>query len=461
MNKESNTLINKQQVIFQTNQIGNSSTTDQKIYVREQKGFYQRIRRSISFVLMSLFILIPFISHQNEQAVIFDLEAQTLKVFEFIFFPHDLLLFVFIFIIAAFALFVVSTKYGRVWCGFTCPQTIWTLMFVWVEHRVEGARSKRIALDKAKWSINKLVKKSLKHTIWLVFSILTSLVFMSYFVPANELYLSFINGQLSNVVFWWVIFFAVCTYTNAGFIREKMCEHMCPYSRFQSVMFNPSTSVVMYDANRGENRGPRKLNKEKPEQLGDCVDCNLCVQVCPVGIDIRNGLQYQCISCGLCIDACDQVMEKFGYKSKLIKFGYEMTHAKSKLSIFAYTMIIISMLVSLGLWLGARDSFEVSVIKDRNVLYRTLYSGETENSFTLKLLNKTNQKAIFNIATNLGEQFTIIGATDVSLKPKEHKEVTITIRAPSSYHQVFRSFKFNISNDSEAVSYESTFHGQS
>ena len=452
----------KQQVIFQTNQLGPGN--DQKIYVREQKGFYQKIRRIFSIVLMGLFIAIPFIQYQGQQAIIFDLSVQTLKVFDFIFYPHDLLLFVFVFIIAAFLLFVVSTKYGRIWCGFACPQTIWTLLYIWVEHRVEGPRSKRIALDKSKLTANKFIRKTLKHSIWLVISVATSLVFMSYFVPVTELYIDFFSGKSSALIVSWVLFFALCTYINAGWIREKMCEHMCPYSRFQSVMFNPSTSVVMYDANRGENRGPRKLNTDKPTHLGDCVDCNLCVQVCPVGIDIRNGLQYQCISCGLCIDACDQVMSKFGYKSRLIKFGHEISHNKSKLSTLAYSAVIAAMLLSFTVWLFDRESVEVSVFKDRNILYRTLYSGETENSFTVKLLNKSNKDVVFNIATNLGAGFIIEGQTNIAVKAQEHKEITVTIKSPQDYQLSYKQFNFYLSeqsNEQHTITHASTFHSQS
>ncbi|WP_286235686.1 cytochrome c oxidase accessory protein CcoG [Thalassotalea sediminis] len=447
----------KNQVIFQT------INTDNAIYVKEQKGHYQRVRRLISVFLMMLFIVIPFLQHQGEQAIRFDLPRQKLHVFSFVFYPHDLLLFVFIFIIAAFLLFVVSKKYGRVWCGFTCPQTVWTLLFIWVEHRIEGTRAKRIALTKAPLSLNKIAIKTTKHIIWLTISLLTSLVFISYFYPAHRLYVEIFNGQLPSITLYWVLFFLLCTYINAGWIREKMCEHMCPYARFQSVMFDDNTKIVTYDRTRGEKRGARKLNQTKPDDLGDCVNCNLCVHVCPVGIDIREGLQYQCISCGLCIDACDQVMARFGYKERLIAFAYSAKQSKS-LTMICYAFTIVLLTIAFSLWLANRNALELTVMKDRNSLYRQLDTGETENVFQVKLINKSTQPISVKLTTTLAPSFSVTGEKIIHLTSQQSYHKTLVIKSPVNYHDVIRNFKFNIQDNKTKkvlITRKSSFHAPS
>lgn len=445
------------QIIFQTPHIDNT------LYVKEQKGHYQRIRRIISTLLFCLFIATPFFKHQDQQAILFDLSTQKLHFFSYVFYPHDLLLFVFIFIIAAFLLFIVSKKYGRIWCGFTCPQTIWTLLFIWVEHRVEGNRAKRIALNQSPLSIKKFLIKAIKHIVWIAIALLTSLIFLSYFYPAHILYLEFFSGRLPSVVLNWTLFFMICTYINAGWIREKMCEHMCPYSRFQSVMFNEKTKIVTYDNARGEQRGPRAIKHTKPEHLGDCVDCNLCVHVCPVGIDIRNGLQYQCISCGLCIDACDQVMERFGYQERLISFASSTKHLKSIAVIF-YAIITSILIAALAAWLVYRSPIELTIIKDRNALYRKLSTGETENVFQLKLINKSNKPITLKLNTTLPQGFFMSTNGIITLSGQQSYQKTFVIRSPVDYREPLKAFNFSVINyHSKAVITKrgSNFHAPS
>ncbi|OKY25409.1 cytochrome c oxidase accessory protein CcoG [Thalassotalea sp. PP2-459] len=445
------------QVIFQTTHI------DSPIYIKEQKGHYQRVRRLLSSMLLCLFIVIPFFQYQGQQAVLFDLTSQKLHFFSFIFYPHDLLLFVFIFIIAAFLLFVVSKKYGRVWCGFTCPQTIWTLLFVWVEHRIEGNRAQRIALDSTPLTIKKIMLKTTKHFIWLLISALTSLVFMSYFNPVTSLYTDLVTGNLSSTFLNWTFIFLVCTYINAGWIREKMCEHMCPYSRFQSVMFNESTSIVTYNNERGEQRGARKLKHSKPAHLGDCVDCNLCVHVCPVGIDIREGLQYQCISCGLCIDACDQVMARFGYKERLISFAKTVRQTKNTAVIF-YTLTIIALAIAFSVWLSYRSPIELTVIKDRNTLYRQLSTGQIENVFQLKFINKSMQPITLTLNTTLENTFSISGGNSITLMSQQSYQKTLVIKSPVDYNTVVKPFNFILKDaktNNVVLARKSNFHALS
>ena len=335
-----------------------------KIYIREQQGYYQRLRRTLNFLLVALFIVLPWITWQGEQAILFDVGAQTLRFFAWVLFPQDLMVFVLLFSLAAFALFFVTKKYGRVWCGFSCPQTVWTLIFNWVERRIEGTHHQSRALDNQPWSWKKAGLKSAKHLAWAVIAGLTAMVFMSYFYPAKALYSDVLTWSASALISGWVVFFAACTYINAGWIREKMCLHMCPYSRFQSVMFDAQTKLVTYDVARGEHRGPRKRTA-KPSELGDCVDCNLCVQVCPVGIDIRNGLQYECINCGLCVDACNQVMDKFQYARNLISFAALKPGRTVNAALILYGVAIMAMVVGMVVWATNRVDFEVNVARDR------------------------------------------------------------------------------------------------
>ncbi len=373
------------------------------VYVREQKGFYQKIRRYISWLLIFIFIAMPFVQFNDQQAVLLDVVKQEFRIFNLTFWPQDFTLLAGIFMLAAFALFFITTWLGRVWCGYICPQTIWTLAYVWVEHRIEGTRNQRMSLDKAPWTRNKIQKKTFKHLIWLLMSLFTATTFISYFVPVSKLYITMLTLDWSGAVTFWVMFFAMATYANAGWMREHVCIHFCPYSRFQSAMFDKNTLMVAYDSKRGENRAPRKRKEDaKALGLGDCVDCNLCVDVCPAGIDIRNGIQYECINCGLCIDACDQTMEKFNYKKGLISYTSEQQLAgklsnRFNLKLVSYASLTILLSGLLGFWLSSRIPLEANIMRDRTSLYRVNYQGVVENTYTLKILNKTQQALHFNI----------------------------------------------------------------
>lgn len=378
-----------------------------KIYFREQFGYFQSIRRKLAIGLMLIFVLLPFVRYQSQAAFNIDVAEQKIRFFAVTLYPQDLLIVVLIFILAAFLLFYVTRIYGRVWCGYTCPQTIWMLMFTWVERRIEGSHQHSKALDKAELSIKKVIKKGAKHSIWLFIAFLTACTFMSYFVPVEVLYTNLFNFDDYLLLQNWILFFTACTYINAGWIKDKMCLHICPYARFQSALFDKTTKLVSYDAARGENRGPRKRSQAKPEGLGDCVNCYLCVDVCPVGIDIRNGLQYECINCGLCVDACDAVMSKFNYAKGLIKYTRLVTPAsrwKQHLAYGSVTVITLLMLVGWGVF---RTDFEVNISRDRNALYRVDYNDRVENTYTIKLLNKSQQEKSFAISLLDNTQFTL------------------------------------------------------
>ncbi|MEC8232159.1 MAG: cytochrome c oxidase accessory protein CcoG [Pseudomonadota bacterium] len=401
---------------------------DNKIYIREETGRYQKIRRYLNVLLVALFIALPFLQYQGQQAILFDVGQQTLTFFKWVLYPQDLMIFALLFILAAFTLFLVTRHYGRVWCGFTCPQTVWTLGFNWIERRIEGTHNHSKALDKQTLSPRKFAVKSAKHTAWLATSLLTALVFMSYFYPATQLYREFLTFSAPALISGWTLFFAVCTYINAGWIREKMCTHMCPYSRFQAAMFDNSTSLVTYDNARGENRGPRKRNSTT-HNLGDCVDCTLCVQVCPAGIDIRNGIQYECINCGLCIDACDKVMAKFGYASKLIRFARAGRSTGRRFTNYLYGMAIIAIVLAMAGWAFDRQDFEGAISRDRNTLYRENNAGRIENTYTLTLLNKSRISKQFAVAITAPMDMRITQINDIIVAPGEKRIIPFSVEA--------------------------------
>jgi len=377
--------------------------SNESIHVREQKGSYQKIRRYLGWLLMIAFLSLPFIQYNGAQAILLDVVKQEFRIFAITLWPQDFILLAGIGMVSAFSLFFITTWLGRVWCGYICPQTIWSLAYIWVEHRVEGSRNQRRALDKSAWTVNKIQKRLLKHSIWLTMSWLTATTFISYFVPVSELYSTMFAFEWSGAVTFWVVFFAICTHGNAGWFREQFCTLFCPYARFQAVMFDSKTLIVAYDEKRGESRAPRKRKDDaKALGLGDCVDCNLCVDVCPVGIDIRNGLQYECISCALCIDACDQTMEKFNYPKGLIRYTSEQELAgkavkRFNLKLVSYGVLSLTFIVLLGLWIASRVPLEANIIRDRTALYRVNFAGVVENTYTLKILNKTQSPLHFAV----------------------------------------------------------------
>lgn len=377
-----------------------------KIYVKEIKGFFQRIRTVSLCMLMGAYFLIPWISIHGQQLVYFNLPDRKFHLFGVTFWPQDFFLLSLSLIIAAFGLFFVTTLFGRIWCGYTCPQTVWTFIFMWIEERVEGSRNMRMKLDRSPRSAAKIRKKTLKHALWLLVAFATGLTFVGYFYPIHELIGDLFTINANGWAYFWVLFFTVATYLNAGWMREQVCLYMCPYARFQSVMFDQNTRIVSYDPNRGEPRGSRKRNADHREMgLGDCIDCGMCVQVCPTGIDIRDGLQYECIGCALCIDACDQVMEKMGYDPGLIRYTTEneLEGKPSKLMrprTFGYGALLFLMIGIVAWTLITRLPLDMEVMRDRGGLYQLGPNGTIENSYIVKVINMTNQAHDYEISVS-------------------------------------------------------------
>ncbi|SHI23925.1 cytochrome c oxidase accessory protein CcoG [Ferrimonas marina] len=404
-----------------------------RIYVRKTEGIWSQLRRRMGWVMIGLFLILPWLNWDARQAVLFDLGERKFHVFALTVWPQDLILLAFLFMMAAFALFFVTTFLGRVWCGYMCPQSVWTFIFIWFEEKIEGPRNKRMKLDQAPWDWNKLWRKSAKHGAWIAISLFTALTFISFFEPARNLYLDVFTGQASAGIYFWTAFFTLATYGNAGWMREIMCLHMCPYARFQSVMFDKDTFIVGYNAARGETRGPRGRKQDpKALGLGDCIDCSLCVQVCPTGIDIRNGLQYECINCGACIDACDDVMSKMNYAKGLISYTTErqLEGGRSKVGrpkLVGYGVAFGGILMAFLYMLMTLAPVQVDVLRDRNQLFRENRDGLIENVYTLKILNKTEQPQQFALAVEGLDTYQWQGPQSIEVKAGEVFTLPVSI----------------------------------
>ncbi len=378
----------------------------EKIYQRNPTGFFQTLRVITIWITLGIYFLGPWLTWNGRQAILFDLPERKFYIFGMTFWPQDFILLSWLLIIAAFALFFFTVLAGRLWCGYTCPQTVWTTFFMWIEHVTEGDRHQRIRLDAQPWTLKKVTKKSTKHFFWILLSLFTAFTFVGYFVPVVELLLDTAYFNLDAWAIFWLIFFTVATYMNAGWLREQVCIYMCPYARFQGVMFDSDTLVVTYDTNRGDPRGKRKKKSNYQEQgLGDCIDCKLCVQVCPTGIDIRNGLQYECIGCAACIDACDSIMDQMGYDRGLVRYSTENAVEGKPSHLFrsrmvGYAIILCAMVIGFIAVLFSRVPLEVDIIRDRNQLYRINVEGHIENVYTLKIINKTQQPHRYKVTVS-------------------------------------------------------------
>ena len=408
-----------------------------KVYPREVKGRYTSLRHLAVWVLLGVFYGAPWLQWNGRQAILFDLPARKFYLYGLTLWPQDFIFLTWLLVIAALSLFFFTAIGGRLWCGYACPQTVWTEAFLWMEKVTEGDRSRRMKLDQAPWSADKLARKSAKQFLWVTFAACTGFTFVGFFTPIHTLASAIFTATLGSWETFWVLFYGVATYGNAGFLREQVCKYMCPYARFQSAMFDRDTLVVTYDAERGEPRGGRKKGADpRTAGLGDCTDCTLCVQVCPTGIDIRKGLQYECIACAACIDACDEVMDKVGYPRGLIR--YDTQHGlegRAKKVVRARTIVYASLLALLvtgfAVTLSNRSVVAVDVIRDRNALFRERADGRIENVYNVKILNKDREAHEFRIAASgvPGLEVDYAGPT-VWVAPGAVQGVPVRIRVP-------------------------------
>ncbi|MGD2056376.1 MAG: cytochrome c oxidase accessory protein CcoG, partial [Gammaproteobacteria bacterium] len=373
----------------------------EKIFPREVHGIYARLRVLGVLGLLGLYYLVPWMRWDGQQAVLLDLPARKFHIFSLTLWPQDFIYLTFLLIIAGLTLFFVTALVGRIWCGYACPQTVWTEAFLWIERKVEGDRMKQQKLDALPMNAHKLRIKATKHILWLLFAAWTGFTFVGYFTPITDLGQRLLTFDLGPWETFWILFYGFATYGNAGWMREQVCKYMCPYARFQSAMFDKDTLIISYIPERGEPRGSRKRSVDyKAQGLGDCIDCTLCVQVCPTGIDIRNGLQYECIACSACIDACDDVMDRMGYPKGLIKYTteHEMRGGKSHIlrpRILIYATILLTIMSVFAYSFGQRSPLGLDVIRDRNRLYRETDEGKIENVYVLKILNMDDKAHAF------------------------------------------------------------------
>lgn len=365
----------------------------QKIYPRQVHGLFAAFRASGVAILLGLYYIVPWLQWDERQAVLFDLPERKFYILNMVFWPQDFFYLTVLLIISALLLFFVTALAGRVWCGYACPQTVWTEAFLWIERKVEGSRPKQMKLDNQPLSWRKIRIKGTKHFLWVTFALFTGLTFVGYFSPIRQLtvdFISFNNGPWEN---FWIYFYAFATYGNAGWLREQVCTYMCPYARLQSVMFDQDTMIISFDTSRGLPKGPRKKSVDKAAAgLGDCIDCTICVQVCPTGIDIRDGLQSQCIGCSACIDACDDVMDQMGYERGLVRYTTENTLLGKPARILRprvvlYALILIAMTAGTFYSILTRAPIAMDIIRDRNSLYRETNEGLIENVYVIKILN--------------------------------------------------------------------------
>jgi cytochrome c oxidase accessory protein FixG len=428
----------------------------QKIYPREIDGRFQRLRVYAVWALLGIFYLVPWIPWGERQAVLFDLPARKFHIFGLTLWPQDFYFLTWLLVIAALSLFFFTALAGRLFCGYACPQTVWTETFLWIERWVEGSRSQQIKLARAPWTWDKAWRKGLKQFLWIAFALWTGFTFVGYFTPITELagkIASFSTGPWET---FWVLFYGGATYLNAGFMREQVCKYMCPYARFQSAMFDRDTLIITYDAGRGEPRGARKKGTDyKARGLGDCIDCTMCVQVCPTGIDIRKGLQYECIACAACIDACDEVMDKMGYPRGLVR--YDTQHGLEgrpkrvlRPRTIVYATLLAALMFGFAWTLTHRNVVGVDVLRDRNALFRERADGLIENVYNVKLLNKDGVEHRFTItASGLPGLQVDYGAATVSVGPGAVQSVPVRVRVPRGELQGGTDIQFTVRTDGE------------
>jgi cytochrome c oxidase accessory protein FixG len=420
-----------------------------KIYPRSVHGWFARWRWALVWFTQILFYGLPWLNLHGRPAVLFDLTARRFYIFDLVLYPQDFIYLTGLLVLSAYGLFFFTAVAGRLWCGYACPQTVYTEIFLWVEHHLEGDRAARIKLDAAPWSLNKFSRKAGKHAVWVIIAWWTGFTFVGYFTPIQSLWAEAFTLSFGPWEWFWVNFYGLATYGNAGFLREQVCKYMCPYARFQSAMFDRDTLIVSYDSARGEARGHRSKNADiKPAGLGDCIDCKLCVHVCPTGIDIRDGLQYECIACTACIDVCNSVMDKMNYPQGLIRYATQnsleqglnprqMWQRVLRPRVLVYGGVLLLIAVAFVASLSLRVPFRVDVVRDRLTMGREVEGGQIENLYRLQLMNATEKAQRYHLqvrgisGASLGDQDQALRNGDVDVPPAQARWVTRAVRVPA------------------------------
>lgn len=437
----------------------------EKVYAREVDGKFQSMRRLAAWCLLGLYYGLAWLPWEGRQAVLFDLPARQFHIFGLTFWPQDFFFLAWLLVMAALSLFFFTALAGRLWCGYACPQTVWTEVFVALERFVEGSRQQQLKLKAMPWNAFKWRKRIGKQILWVSFALWTGFTFVGYFTPIQELAAKTWqslhgNMQLGGWEMFWVLFYSFATYGNAGFLREQVCLYMCPYARFQSAMLDKDSLVISYDSARGEPR--QKGKRELEDNAGDCVDCSLCVQVCPTGIDIRDGLQYECIGCAACIDACDQVMDKVLSPRGLIRYTTENSLAQKPSSIIRprillYGAVLSALALSFVIAIALRAPLAVNVLHDRNPLYRVT-GDSVHNAYTLKIMNKDRVATRYTINVLDLDSAEIKVHRSPLVQPGTLAQIPVTVSVPldpdhasdhaSRSRPAVQAIRFRISADS-------------
>lgn len=420
-----------------------------KIYARAVSGWFAGWRWALVWFTQLIFYGLPWLEWNGRQAVLFDLGARRFYIFGLVLYPQDFIYLAGLLIVCAYALFLFTAVAGRLWCGYACPQTVYTEIFMWVERHFEGDRMRRMKLDKGPWNAEKILRKGGKHLAWVAIALWTGISFVGYFTPIKSLLGSLAQFGLGPWEWFWVLFYGFATYGNAGWMREQVCKYMCPYARFQSAMFDRDTLIISYDAERGEPRGGVRAKRAdatrgidaKGNKLGDCIDCGLCVQVCPTGIDIRKGLQYECIGCTACIDVCNGVMEKMQYPRGLIRYatenGLEKHLSRSQVlarvlrpRVMIYTAVLFIIGGGLLASLLMRTPFKVDVVRDRGALARLVDEGQIENVYRLQIMNATEEPQRYRVTVSGLPGLKVDLPGDVQVDPAQARWVPVGVRLP-------------------------------
>ena len=413
-----------------------------KIYPRSVTGVFANWRWGLVFLTQIIFYGLPWLEWGQRQMVLFDLAARRFYIFGLVLYPQDFIYLTGMLVVSALSLFLFTAVAGRLWCGYACPQTVYTEIFLWIERKFEGDRSAQMRRDAQPMSLDKFWRKGGKQLAWVAVALWTGFTFVGYFTPIRSLGMDFAQGNVGPWGIFWTGFYAFATYGNAGFMREQVCKYMCPYARFQSAMFDKDTLIVTYDAKRGEPRGGRSKSADpKALGLGDCVNCTLCVQVCPTGIDIRNGLQYECISCAACIDVCDEVMDKVGYPRGLIRYSTENALEQGwgrkdilrqvlRPRVLIYTAILAAVVIALVASLALRTPFKVDIVRDRATLARLVDGNQIENVYRIQVMNATEKPQTFQIAVEDLTGLQIVSDKSVTVDGAQSLWVPVQLRLP-------------------------------
>ena len=414
-----------------------------RIYPRSVSGYFAKWRWALVFLTQLVFYFTPWLEWGQRQAVLFDLGARRFYIFNLVLYPQDFIYLTGILVISAFSLFLFTAVAGRLWCGYACPQTVYTEIFLWLEKLAEGDRSARMRRDAGPWNWDKIWRKGATQGMWITVALWTGFTFVGYFTPIHALGSAVLQWTLGPWETFWIFFYGFATYGFAGYMREQVCKYMCPYARFQSAMFDKDTLIVTYDSERGEPRGARSKKADpRALNLGACVDCSLCVQVCPTGIDIRKGLQYECIGCGACADVCDSVMDKVGYPRGLVKYSTQnavhqhWTRAQTlrhvlRPRVLVYVGILATVLMAMGVSLALRSPFKVDVVRDRGALARIVAGGKMENVYRLQIMNATEQAQEFTVeATGLDGIEASMDQPTLAIGPAQARWVAVRVQIP-------------------------------